>query len=74
MKDILIGFALVIAGIIVIVNRSQWAHRSIEDQNKIFGFHFGKKDTQATSYVGLLVGFAFTVMGVLVLLGIFELK
>lgn len=74
MKNIIIGSIVIVTGCYIVVYRSRWARKAIEGQNKIFGFHFGKKDMQATSYVGLIVGSGFIILGILALLGIIESK
>lgn len=74
MKDIVIGVILIIVGVFIVIRRAQWARKAIEDQNKIFGFHFGKKDVRATAGVGLLVGCAFIIVGTLALVGVFNFK
>lgn len=74
MKDIIIGIVLIVAGTSVIIRRSHWARKTIDDQNRIFGFHFGKKEIQVTRYVGILVGSGFIIFGILALAGIFDFK
>lgn len=74
MKHIVVAIIAVIVGCYIVINRSKWANKAIDQQNKAFHFRFGKKDIQATSYVGLLVGVGFIVVGLLTLVGVIEPK
>jgi len=72
MKHDVVAVLVIIMGFYILIYRTQWSFKAIEQQNKIFGFSFGKKDIKATSFVGLLVGLAFIVIGALTLFGIIE--
>ena len=61
-------------GISLLLFRNSFADRCIENQNRLWGFHFGKREIWQAKVVTIIVGLGFIVCGLLCLFGIGRIK
>lgn len=68
MDKFLNGGPLIIVGAALIIFRRQFSRYSVDWQNKMWGFHFGKKVVDIGTWLLPLIGLAAVIDGILALL------
>lgn len=73
MEKIVIGIVIATVGCALIIFRERFVRKIISFQNNSFGFRFGKRTTDIHTWIAIPFGLIFIVIGVFIMLGVFEL-
>ena len=65
MDQLIIGTIAILAGCLIMLFGKRLVRSDVENQNKTFGFHFGKNEVKAGKRAIPLIGLIFIVIGLL---------
>jgi len=69
LEHALVTFASLLAGCLLIVFRTRFAEKVIEQQNKLWGFRLDRRAIRSAEYIALIVGTGFILVAILSVLG-----
>lgn len=74
MKQYIYSIIMIAVGLVMIIWRGIIATMTIEDQNMLWGWGFGRTETKISEYLCILFGLILIACAVLILLGVVDLR
>lgn len=74
MDETVVGIILLLVGCAMILWRDRFARKTIEEQNRVWGFRFGEREEKRTKLIVFVVGTGFIIFGLLALSGVWEFR
>ena len=74
MDETVVGIILLLVGCAMILWRDRFARKTIEEQNRVWGFRFGEREEKRTKLIVFVVGMGFIVFGLLALSGVWQFR
>jgi hypothetical protein len=73
-KQMVFSLMSLFVGCLLIFFRSTFAHKVVEQQNRFWDFGFGESAVKVTEIVSLIVGIAFSLVGLISLIQTLRLR
>jgi hypothetical protein len=70
MSNLTSGIVLIAIGGAAIIFRKWFIRESLDAQNRMFGFRYGKNSTKLNNMLAPIMGLIFIICGILVMLGV----
>jgi hypothetical protein len=74
MRDVIPGCVALLVGCLLLLFHKASARRAMQDQNRLWGFHFGEREVRISQVISIIVGAGFAILGLLAILGIVHFR